>query len=87
MLFGAGQNSCLGLLGLSLSYFHPQQRGGNSLGLGVGGEGKGYPPFLVPAPVEDPPAPPCALPKPNLSGNVGLLGWQGSQWGQAGFHL
>lgn len=32
VLLGADQNSCLGLLGLSLGYFHPQQRGGNSSG-------------------------------------------------------
>lgn len=30
VLLGAVQNSCLGLLGLSLSYFHLEQRGGNS---------------------------------------------------------
>lgn len=41
VLFGAVENSCLGLQGLSPSYFHPSHRGRNSSGPGEGEGEKG----------------------------------------------
>ena len=78
VLLGADQNSCLGLLGLSLGYFHPQQRGGNSSGPRKR-RARGR--------VNQELTPPCALPKPGFSGNLGSLNDRdggarlGFQWG------
>lgn len=82
VLLGADQNSCLGLLGLSLSYFHPQQRGGNSSGPWKGRErgrvNQGLTSSSGPSPTLCP-----AQAKPFWE--LVLPGPQGWWWGPAGF--